>query len=253
MAFTFTTEPWTSILRAKLPYKKFLSMSEKGQHKKAAALLRDAYTDQSLLPTYQEVGKWLNLPPLPLNSEAMSDRYHYHLRIACIHVKEHNFLPQVRHLDALSNEPFLPIDIYLDRLRSAHNIGSIIRTTEAFRLGEIHFSEMTPYIYHKKVKSAAMGTDTLVTCHEKTPLSKLRRPLIALETHDEATSIYDYTFPSECTLLIGNEEYGLSHQSLEAADITLQIPLIGSKNSLNVACAFAIAAGKLRHDTIAKP
>jgi len=190
----------------------------------------------------------MNLPPLPLHGEAMSDRYHYHLKIACIHIKEDKFLPHVRHLDKLSNEPFLNIDIYLDRLRSAHNIGSIIRTAEAFRLGEIHFSEQTPYIDHKKIKSSAMGTESLVPCHLKTPLNQLKRPLIAIETTKDATSIYDHTFSENCTLLLGNEEYGLSHHALSQADLILEIPLVGSKNSLNVSCAFAILASKIRSD-----
>lgn len=53
-------------------------------------------------------------------------------------------------------------------------------------------------------------------------------------------------------LLLGNEEYGLSDTSLKLADHTLQIPLPGSKNFLNVASAFAIAAAVIRQKTAAR-
>lgn len=218
----------------------------KQQHKKAADLLRKAYSDPAYFPEYQKIESSLELAPISATHEAMSDRYHYHLKMACVHIKEHKFLPRVRHLDSLSSEPFLPIDIYLDGLRSAHNIGSIIRTTEAFRLGEIHFSAKTPFATHTKVKSAAMGSDDLVTCHENSSLDRLRRPLIALETTENAISLYDFTFPHAFSLLFGNEEYGLSQEALEAADHIVQIPLLGSKNSLNVASAFAILASTIR-------
>jgi tRNA G18 (ribose-2'-O)-methylase SpoU len=125
-------------------------------------------------------------------------------------------------------------------------VGSIIRTTEAFRLGEIHFSEKTPYIDHPKIAKSAMGCDLLVPCHQNSSLSSLKRPFIALETTDYSSSLYDYVFPPSFTLFLGNEEFGLSEKNLKEADVVLEIPLWGSKNSLNVASAFAIAAFEVR-------
>ena len=231
---------------------KFLGLTEKAKHKLAANLIKSAYSDPSQFAAYQKVESWLSLPPILCTPEALSDRYHFHLHLATILLKEESFLPQITHLDSLSNEPFLPIDIYLDNLRSAHNVGSIMRTTEAFRLGEIHTSEKTPSSSHAKVSKSSMGTHSLIACHQNTPLTSLKRPLIALETHKDALSIYNFTFPKAFTLLVGNEEYGLSKQAIDAADTFLKIPLFGSKNSLNVANAFAIAAAEIRkqHQTI---
>ncbi len=48
------------------------------------------------------------------------------------------------------------------------------------------------------------------------------------------------------TLLLGNEETGLSAHALSQADIILKIPMFGYKNSLNVGCAFAIVANQVR-------
>jgi tRNA G18 (ribose-2'-O)-methylase SpoU len=47
--------------------------------------------------------------------------------------------------------------------------------------------------------------------------------------------------------MLGNEEYGLSEEALSLRDETVKIPLHGFKNSLNVAAAFAIAAGVISH------
>jgi tRNA G18 (ribose-2'-O)-methylase SpoU len=228
------------------PFDAFVKMSPKRQHRIAAILLRKAYSEKEYLSSYNAIAAHLSLPPLDHEQEALSHRYHLHLQLASLQLKEHNLLPNVRHLDRLDSAPFLPIDIYLDQLRSAHNVGSIIRTTEAFRLGTIHFAGVTPTNNNEKVQATSMGCVPLVPCRQNTPLESLRRPLIALETTEEATPLHTFAFPPSFTLLLGNEEFGLSKSLLEAADIVLEIPLQGSKNSLNVAAAFAIAAATIR-------
>ncbi|VHO04238.1 tRNA (guanosine(18)-2'-O)-methyltransferase [Candidatus Rhabdochlamydia sp. T3358] len=121
-------------------------------------------------------------------------------------------------------------------------MGSIIRTVEAFLLGPICFAKQIPYIDNLKVQKTSMFTFDKVTCHQNRPLEQLPKPLIALETIPNAPSLFDFTFPKEFTLLLGNEEYGLSDQALSMADQAVQIPLYGFKQSLNVASAFAIVA-----------
>ena len=90
----------------------------------------------------------------------------------------------------------------------------------------------------------AMGAAALVPCFRNVLLNDLPRPIIALDTSDEAISLNDFIFPASFTLVLGNEEYGISDAALRLADILVEIPLFGVKNSLNVACAFAIAAPK---------
>jgi len=236
-----------------LSRQKFQKMSITAQHRHAANTLKKAYLNLFFLPSYLEIASWLNYPDLKNPSiEELSDRFHEHLKLGHLHLKEDQLLPNLRHLDTLSLEPYLPVDIYLDRLRSSHNIGAIIRTVEAFRLGEIHFSEKTPYIDHLKVQKSAMGCDLLVPCHQNNTLSSLKRPFIALETTDDAIPLYDYSFPPSFTLFLGNEELGLSKEILKEADVVLEIPLLGSKNSLNVASALAIAAFEVRR-SLRKP
>jgi tRNA G18 (ribose-2'-O)-methylase SpoU len=229
----------------------FLRFSERFRNKIAAKLLR-AFHEQKEARTlllYRKVESWSGLPPLPEEEfDTLSDRYHFHLEKAKISLKEHDLLfPPFHQMDTPKQVPYLPIAIYLDSLRSAFNVGSILRTTEAFRLGKVCFGKTTPYIDNPKVQKTSMCAFDKVVCEQNPPLETLPRPLIALETAPGAPSIFDFAFPESFTLMLGNEEYGLSKELLLKSDAIVTIPLYGFKNSLNVASAFAIAAGVISH------
>lgn len=225
---------------------KFLSLPAEQQHKKASELLRKIQSgERHLEPIYNNLSTWMGLPLLcTFSLETLSNRFHLHLQNANVSWQEHNLL-MVNKSDQPSNIACMPIAIYLDNLRSAFNVGSILRTVEAFRLGSVYFSRSTPYIDHPKVQKTSMGTFDKIKCIQVDSFEGLPRPFIALETVDSAPTISDFVFPKSFTLLLGNEEYGLSETTLESVDQFVQIPLVGYKNSLNVASAFAIAASKI--------
>ncbi len=226
--------------------RKFLSFSLKKQHKFAAHILRKFHETkkQEAWLFYLETASWLALPSIPPLFPAIADRYHFHLKKSFSSIKEYDYLSN--QFDSLSKTPYLPIGIYLENLRSAHNVGSIIRTIEAFRLGTLYLSLQTPSKEHPKVKKTSMGTAALIPIQTCFSLDELPYPLIALETVKHAPAYYDFDFPSTFSLLIGNEEYGLSQNTLRLASYVIQIPLQGSKNSLNVGCAFAVLAAHIR-------
>lgn len=233
--------------------RKFLTLPLARQHKNCAEVLRSIYikSDEISLLAYQEIAMWMEEKPLlNVTQKSLSDRYHYHLNKAGVKQKEHNLLPLVRTLDKTEAAETYPIAIYLDHVRSAHNVGSIVRTIEAFSLGTLYLSKNTPPLTHKQVRDTAMGTDQWVQWHHHVKLEELPRPIIVLETSDRAVNIYDFTFPKCFTLVVGNEEYGCSDETLHLADIIVEIPLRGRKNSLNVANAFAIAASKINGQRI---
>lgn len=233
--------------------KKFLKIDPAHRHKHCAEFLRQCY--ERLLEQkpisfepYCMFLDWMNLQPFEsLDPKAIADRYHWHLDQASRSLKEHNLLPRLRIGDRQPKSDFLPISIYLDNVRSAYNVGSILRTCEALRIGTVHFSDKTPFNDNEKVVRTSMGTTHLVPCERNTPFSELPRPILILDTSDDAIPLPNYLFPPSFTLILGNEEYGVSEQSLALADTLLEIPLLGAKNSLNVACAFAIAAAQIRN------
>jgi tRNA G18 (ribose-2'-O)-methylase SpoU len=226
---------------------KFMSLTLTHRHKKAGELLKALfYGDEKQSTCYRNLELWLELPQVNLQSkEDVSTRFHLHAKEAGISLQEHSLL-HVRHEDQVSNTPFLQVQIFLSSLRSAFNVGSILRTTEAFRLGTLHFSSNTPTPDNPKVQKTSMGTHDLVPYHTNADLLTLPRPWIALETASPSTPIHSFIFPETFTLILGNEEFGIPKQILEQCDHIIEIPLVGGKNSLNVASAFAIAASYIR-------
>ncbi len=185
-------------------------------------------------------------PYVYTDPKALADRYHWHMQLAGLSLKEHHLLPTIRTGERTPKLEFPNIAIYLDHVRSAYNVGSILRTVEALRIGKVYFSEKTPFIDNEKVKRTAMGAAELIPCFQNVALSSLPRPLIALDTGNSALSVAEFDFPASFTLILGNEEYGISHEALKEVDYVVEIPLFGAQNALNIACAFAIAAAKIR-------
>jgi len=228
--------------------RKFLQLDLKQKHKKCAELLRISYEEKSTdLSYYNQLLDWMHfLPYIHTDFKALADRYHWHLQNGGLSLKEHNLLPSLRAGDHTPKLDFPNIAIYLDRVRSAYNVGSILRTVEALRIGSVYFSERTPFIDNEKIARTAMGSAELVPCFQNVPLKDLPRPIIALDTSDAAIPVAEFDFPESFTLVLGNEEYGISNETLKEADYIIEVPLFGAKNSINVACAFAIAAAKIR-------
>lgn len=235
--------------------RKFHQLTPQQQHKRCADILRNIYQSMQsneagqeyLLQSYLQMLKWMGYPKIQftLNPQNISDAFHLHLEKAGLALKEHNLLSPQRRGDRTTSSAPWPIDIYLDNLRSAHNVGSILRTVEAFALGNVFFSLQTPFIDNPKVQKTSMGTLDNLTCSQGITLNQLKKPIIALETCRDALNLFSFTFPESFTLVLGNEEYGCSSTTLEQADYRLEIPLRGKKNSLNVANAFASVATEI--------
>lgn len=232
--------------------RKFLNLSQKSQHKKCSELLRSAYEKQAKshscqkeIEAYRVLAGWMNYPLLvSTHHKTLADIYHLHANKGSVKHKEHHLLPAIRKGDRETAKPSWNLSIYLDHIRSAHNVGSILRTVEAFSMGNLYFSQDTPFS-SKQITDTAMGAEKWVNCFTNIPLRDLPRPIFALETSDSALSLFNFSFPETFTLVVGNEEYGCSEQTLEIADAILEIPLRGHKNSLNVANAFAIVAAEI--------
>lgn len=229
---------------------KYKKLPEKQRRSSSASLLREIYEKISggadcrgALDHYNELQKWGGGEPLEeLSLEAVADRYHRELALAELSLKEHNLLPPISRGDRGEGAEPWPIAIYLSNLRSAHNVGSIARTVEALRLGTLTLCSKTPSFENAKVQKTSMGAYLHIPWQVTDEVESLPRPLIALETSDEAPSLYSALFPESFTLALGNEELGLSERILNAADHVVSIPMRGRKNSLNVANAFSMAA-----------
>lgn len=145
----------------------------------------------------------------------------------------------------------LKIDVLLDQVRSAHNVGAIFRNAECFGVNKLllNFPTVTPE--HPSVQKTAMGCEKYVQWEElDNPLKtidsyrEMGYQIIALELNEKAININDLELENkECgvLLILGHEQYGVSNEILKTCDKIVKIPLRGIKNSLNVACSSAIA------------
>ena len=221
---------------------KFRSLSYRSQHKAAAEILSKGLASGSL-DDYKEIELWLCLPTA-LSDEELYDRFHSHMKEAAIVLNEQDYLPEVKRFDRLNKEQItLPIHLYLDNIRSAANVGNILRTAESFGIREICFGGFTPFIDHPKVIGVSKGVIPLLECHRD--IHRLNHFFVALETTQQSQPLDSYTPTHPVTLILGNEEYGISKKMLNLAHVIVEIPLLGMKNSLNVSSAFAIGAAAL--------
>jgi tRNA G18 (ribose-2'-O)-methylase SpoU len=140
-----------------------------------------------------------------------------------------------------------PIHIVLDNLRSAFNVGSIFRTADAALVARLHLCGITAYPPHRKLDKTSMGTLDYVPWehHEKTEqtVTELKEggiPIVCLEPTDRSRRFWEIDYPRPVCLVLGNEALGISGEVLRLADHLVDIPMLGYKNSINVATAFGV-------------
>ena len=152
---------------------------------------------------------------------------------------------QISNLEDLINKDN-PAIIFLDGLQDPGNLGTIIRTCDAFNLDGIILGEGSVDPYNPKVVRATMGSIfrvPLVVSHNSLEtLSKLQENEIKiLSTSLEADlPIYDIKYREGFALVIGNESKGVDVQILNISDQLIKIPMPGSAESLNAGVAASI-------------
>ena len=150
----------------------------------------------------------------------------------------------------------ISLTVVLDNVRSAINVGSIFRTAECLGVKEIVLCGYTATPDHPKVHKAAMNTAMAVPYrwfpHLDDAISALRSEdvsIVAVETCAGAEDISTVTLQyQELALLFGNEQHGLEAAALKAADRIVKIPMMGNKNSMNIAVAAGIVIHSLGQD-----
>jgi tRNA G18 (ribose-2'-O)-methylase SpoU len=122
------------------------------------------------------------------------------------------------------------------------NIGSIVRTANAFLAEEVHIIGNRRWN-----RRGAMVTDRYQhvshhsTVEEFVTWAKSRNlPIIAIDNVPGCQKIEEYPLPEECVLLFGQEGPGLSEAAIEAAHVVLEITQFGSTRSINASAAAAI-------------
>lgn len=156
-------------------------------------------------------------------------------------------------------------------MRSAHNVGSLLRTAECLGVHQVIFTGYSPHppyandarLPHiasklgRQINKTALGAEDLVTwSYEVNPTPVINRlrvegyTIVALEQSPESVDLPDYTAPEKICLLLGREVEGIEPRLLALCDDIIEIPQQGQKESLNVVQATAIALFELTNPRI---
>ncbi len=122
------------------------------------------------------------------------------------------------------------------------NIGSIVRTANAFLAAEVHI------IGHKRWnRRGAMVTDRYQHVRHHNTVEEFvawatseHLPVIAIDNVPGCQQIEKYSLPESCVLLFGQEGPGLSEAAIAASEVVLEITQFGSTRSINASAAAAI-------------
>lgn len=154
-----------------------------------------------------------------------------------------------------------PLVVVADHIRSAFNVGAILRTAEALGAERAVLTGYSPTPDDEKTARTSMGAQLSLPWTSRTKtreaIDELKNEgysIIALETAEDAQDIDTFEWPERSALILGNERFGIDHETLASVDHLVRIPLHGIKNSLNVgiACGIAIQAYRRCIDIRAK-
>lgn len=148
----------------------------------------------------------------------------------------------------------------LDNLRSVYNVGSIFRTANAAGIEKIYLCGTTPTPLDKKgmrrkdfAKVALGAEDTVAWEYAESThdvLKQLKQEgcyIVAIEQHKESTDYKSISIPKKTSVVfvIGPEVDGMPQDTLSLCDVVAEIPMLGTKESLNVTIAFGIAVYRI--------
>ena len=133
-----------------------------------------------------------------------------------------------------------------DHLMTPDNLGAMIRLADNIGATEVCFLGKEEEHRLGKVRRAAASSRDNIRWYfsEETDLRKIvpeGKKIVAIETADNATCIYDTELPEDVAFIVGSESYGLSEEILSQCDMVVYIPVPGPTRSLNVSHAAAVA------------
>lgn len=142
-----------------------------------------------------------------------------------------------------------PVIVVLDNVRSMHNIGSVFRTADAFRIKAIYLCGITATPPNREIHKTALGATESVqwkyfnnTGDAVKELKKSGYLIAAVEQTDSSLSLKDFSYKrgENLALVFGNEIHGVDDNVLEMCDFSIEIPQSGTKHSLNISVAAGI-------------
>ncbi len=156
-------------------------------------------------------------------------------------------------IEEFKNVVKTPITIVLDNVRSALNVGSIFRTSDAFLIENIILCGITPIPPNKNIRKVALGSTNSVNWEfeENTlkAVEKLKKQgyyIIGVEQANKSSKLNNIQLQNKSlAIIMGNEVDGICDHVINLCDEVIEIPQFGTKHSLNVSVAAGIVIWEL--------
>lgn len=157
----------------------------------------------------------------------------------------------------------LRVEALLDNVRSLSNVGSMFRTADGAGLAHLYLGGFTPSPEHPKLAKTALGAERSVPWSRHPDATTVAAELCArgkhlwaLEGGPRSRSLFDPEVAAAAAerraagravvLVLGHEVSGVDPRIVEQCERVVHLPMMGSKDSLNVSVALGVAAYRLR-------
>lgn len=145
--------------------------------------------------------------------------------------------------------------VVLDNIRSAHNVGSVLRTCDAFRVRRVCLCGICAVPPSAEIHKSALGAeDTVSWRHYDDTMSAIAElrgegfTIVSVEQTVGSVSLDEFVRERgvKYAVVLGNEVDGVQQEVIDASDMTLEIPQWGTKHSLNVSVAGGVVLWHFR-------
>ena len=146
-------------------------------------------------------------------------------------------------VDEFKQADKLPLIVVLDDVRSMHNVGSVFRTGDAFRIEAVYLCGITSTPPMAEIHKTALGAEDSVTWkYFDTALQAVEAlksdgyEVYSVEQAHGSTMLQNFTpiNNKKYAVVLGNEVKGVHQEVIDASDGCLEIPQFGTKHSMNV-------------------
>jgi tRNA G18 (ribose-2'-O)-methylase SpoU len=156
----------------------------------------------------------------------------------------------------------LPLVVVLDDVRSMHNVGSVLRTGDTFRVEAVYLCGITSTPPSAEIHKTALGAEDSVTWrYFPTALEAVKAlqqegyTVYSVEQVEHSTKLQHFRAEKgrRYAIVLGNEVKGVHQEVVDASDECLEIPQLGTKHSMNVSVTAGIVIYKFAEQLILAP
>ncbi len=152
-------------------------------------------------------------------------------------------------LDEFKHSDKIPLIVVLDEVRSLYNVGSVFRSSDAFRVESIYLCGITATPPNVEIHKTALGAEETVdwkyfkeTQDAVDELKNKGYTVLSIEQVEHSTKLQNLQldFAKKYAVIFGNEVKGVQQSIVDQCDGCIEIPQFGTKHSLNVSVTAGI-------------